>query len=359
MAKPIDFHRIKRVLVAKLRHHGDVLLTSPLFSYLKTTFPHLEIDAYIYRETLPILEGHSAISDYILYDKEWKKLPVHRRLLKEFALLRAIKKRGYDLVINLTEGDRGAIAAGVSRARYAIGFDPEGQGMKGKEKCYTHVIKHTPKPRHTVEKQLDALRCLGFFPLENERNLSFHIPTDANERVEGILNSHDFKKGEYVLIHPVSRWMFKTLPPKTIAEVIQFLHRQGKKVILTGSQEPAELKMNQEICALVPSIPILDLSGKIHLKELGALIKECALLISVDSLPLHLSSVFKTPVVAIFGPTCDQNWGPYQNPKSRVVTLPVSCRPCYRPGCAGSGKSDCLLTLPASKIIKAIEELIT
>ena len=69
-----DLSLVKRVLVIKMRHHGDVLLTSPLFTQLKKAIPHAEIDAFIYKDTLPMLEGHPAISDYLLYDKGWKKL---------------------------------------------------------------------------------------------------------------------------------------------------------------------------------------------------------------------------------------------------------------------------------------------
>jgi len=162
----IDFSKIQKVLVAKLRHHGDVLLSSPIFSILKERHPHLEIDVYIYSETLPMLEGHPAISDFLLYDKQWKKLPLHRRYLREMRLLKKIRRKGYDLVINLTEGDRGAIAAKVSRAPFAVGFDPEGGGMRGKKKCYTHVIKHTPRPPPHRGK---AARCpprLRNFPQE-------------------------------------------------------------------------------------------------------------------------------------------------------------------------------------------------
>ena len=62
-----------------------------------------------------MLEGHPGISDFILYDKKWKKLPFYKRYLQEMRVLKRIRKARYDLVINLTEGDRGAIAAKVSR----------------------------------------------------------------------------------------------------------------------------------------------------------------------------------------------------------------------------------------------------
>ena len=76
-----------------------------------------------------MLEGHPAISQFLLCDKRWKKLAQHRRLLEELKLLWKIQQKRYGLVINLTEGDRGAIAAKISQAPYAIGFDPQGQGM--------------------------------------------------------------------------------------------------------------------------------------------------------------------------------------------------------------------------------------
>ncbi|MGE0197180.1 MAG: putative lipopolysaccharide heptosyltransferase III [Simkaniaceae bacterium] len=351
MDSRLPFSKIRKVLVAKLRHHGDVLLASPLFSILKKHYPHLEIDSYLYSETLPMLEGHPAISNFLLYEKNWKKLPLHRRCFEEIRLLKKIRKRGYDLVINLTEGDRGAIAAKASRAPYAVGFDPQGGGMKGKKKCYSHVIKHTPRPRHTVEKQLDALRVLGIFPSFEERDLFFHIPEDAKERVESLLPDAPF-----VLIHPVSRWMFKTLPEETLAQVIRYLHERGEKVVLTASPDPEEMAMNARISQLAPGAQ--DLSGKISLKELGAVIEKAKMLITVDSVPLHLASALKKPTVAIFGPTCEENWGPYRNPKSRVVTLPMTCRPCYQPGCGGSGKSDCLTSLPAQLILEAAHELL-
>jgi len=345
----IDFLKLNKILVAKLRHHGDVLLSSPVFSILKNRFPHLEIDAYIYRETYPMLQGHSAISDFLLYDKNWKNLPLWKRYFYEMKLLSSIRKKGYDLVINLTEGDRGAIAAKVSKAPYAIGFDPQGQGMKGKHSCYTHLIKHTPKPRHTVEKQLDALRCLGIFPTLEERDLSFHIPENAVEKIKSLVN------GPFVLIHPVSRWMFKTLPIETVIAVGRYFQERGEQVVLSASPDPSEMKMNQEIAKALPGS--IDLSGKISLKELGALIDKSRFLFTVDSVPLHIASALKKPVAAVFGPTCDQNWGPYRNDKAHIITKALSCRPCYQPGCGGSGVSDCLETLSPDGIIQRLHEI--
>src|SRR5207245_2845053 len=83
--------------------------TAARFNALKARMPLAQIDAYIYKDTLPMLEGHPAIHAFHLYDYSWKRLALWRRIGREFALLRAIRGQGYDLVINLTEGDRGAL----------------------------------------------------------------------------------------------------------------------------------------------------------------------------------------------------------------------------------------------------------
>src|SRR5574342_677632 len=94
-----DLTNVKKILVIKLRHHGDVLLTSPVFSYLKSQLPAAVIDALIYLETAPMLEGHPAISKLHLYDKKWKEQSFFKRWKDEIALLKTIRGQRYDMLI--------------------------------------------------------------------------------------------------------------------------------------------------------------------------------------------------------------------------------------------------------------------
>lgn len=343
-----DLSHVRTILVAALRHHGDVLLSSPLFSCLKQALPQAEIDAYIYKETLPMVEGHWAINDYILCDKQWKKEGVVKKFFHEAGLLRKIKRGKYDLVINLTEGDRGAIAAKASSAKLCVGFDPKGSGMKGKAKVYTHLVKHGHHPRHTVEKHLDALRVLGLFPQPEQREPFFHIPDRAAVSMKPYEG--------YVVVHPVSRWMFKCWPAKKMAEVIGELQARGEKVVLTASSDREEIAM---IRAIQEVVEVEDVAGTISLKELGAIIRGAKMLVTVDSVPLHLASVFKTPVVVLFGPTSEETWGPWRHPNAKVVAEQMSCRPCYKPGCGSCGVSDCLETLSVESVTRAIQQVMS
>ena len=64
---------VKRALITKLRHYGDVLLASPVFSTLKRIGPHIEIDALVYSDTAPMLENHPAITRLFTIDRDWKR----------------------------------------------------------------------------------------------------------------------------------------------------------------------------------------------------------------------------------------------------------------------------------------------
>lgn len=352
-----DLSLVKRILIIKMRHHGDVLLTSPLFTNLKKVLPDAQIDAFIYKDTLPMLEGHPAISEYLLYDREWKKLSIFKKIGKEITLLKKIRSAGYDLVINLTEGDRGAIAAKISGAKIRVGFTPKSSRLFGKKKAFTHVVKACPHPRHTVERQLDVLRRIGIFPEQEERDLFLHIPLEAIQKISSMLEKEEILQGKYILIHPASRWKFKCLSTKQIADTIIALQNRGLKVVLSAGPDAQEIAMVDEIISMVPKDSVLNCAGKLTLKELSALIALSGALICVDSLPLHIASATKTPVVVMFGPTSDQNWGPWMHPKSKVVSRGFSCRPCYQDGCGGSKKSDCLLSIPVNAILSGLDEV--
>lgn len=343
-----DLTKVRKVLVIKLRHLGDVLLTAPVFSALKKALPHAKIDAFIWSECVPMLEGHPSVDGWIEYDRSWKKLRL-KRLFKEVFLLRKIRSQNYDLVINLTEGDRGALAAKISKAPIRVGFDPKKKGFWGKKGLYTHVVKACPGLRHTVERNLDALRALGIFPKLEERELFLHVPESAVSTVKKLTSSDSF-----ILIHPASRWRFKCWPVEKMRELTQELLAKGEKLVFSSGPDPMEKAMVDEI---VKGFPVLNLAGKVSLKELGALIQLAKTLISVDSAPLHMASALKIPTVAIFGPTSDVTWGPWKNPKARIVAQPFSCRPCYQDGCGGSKVSDCLHSLPVSKVIEVYESL--
>ena len=89
---PVDRALIHRVLVIKLRHHGDVLLTSPVFSVLQRALPGVECDALVYAETAPMLEDHPSIAQVHTIDRGWKRSGLLRQLRSESRLLSSAQR---------------------------------------------------------------------------------------------------------------------------------------------------------------------------------------------------------------------------------------------------------------------------
>lgn len=352
----IDVRAVRRALVIKLRHHGDVLLTSPVFTVLKNHAPHIEIDALVYADTMEMLSLHPAISELHSIDRGWKKQGVLNQFRHEFALMRRLQARHYDLVIHLTESNRGAWLAHRLGARWAVARRyPEKRGRFWRS-SFTHLYDVPAKPRHTVETHLDALRRLGVYPGQDERKLML-VPGDtADQSITALLQREGLSRHGFVHVHPTSRWMFKCWEADKFAALINTLLDAGEQIVLTAAPSEEERRYVARIVTQLRK-SVTDLSGQLNLKQLAALTANAKCLIGVDSVPMHIAAAMGTPVVALFGPSGDLEWGPWQVP-CRVITSTHSCRPCGMDGCAGSKISECLTSIPVDAVRMAFQELV-
>ena len=116
----IPLQSLARALVVKLRHHGDVLLASPVLSTLKAHAPDLEVDALVYDDTAPMLEGHPALAQLHAVGRGWHAFGAFARFSAERSLFRDLRARKYDLVVHLSEQPRGAWLARTLGARYNV-----------------------------------------------------------------------------------------------------------------------------------------------------------------------------------------------------------------------------------------------
>src|SRR4051812_23493778 len=158
-----------RALVVKLRHHGDVLLAAPVLSVLKAANPALEVDALVYDDTAPMLEGHPALSALHTVGRKWRGEGLAARFLNEKTLFKNLKKGSYDLIVHLSEQPRGAWLARALGARYSVAPRMADRGRFW-EKSFTHLYP-IAKRRHQVEVNLDALRRIGIQPAADQRKV--------------------------------------------------------------------------------------------------------------------------------------------------------------------------------------------
>jgi heptosyltransferase-3 len=354
-ADAIDVKALSRALVVKLRHHGDELLASPVFSVLKRAAPAIEIDALVYEDTRDMLSGHPAVANVFGIDRRWRSLGALGRAREEWRLFRTLRARGYDLLIHLTEHPRGAWLARSLGCRYAVAPDYRDRSKHWRSSFSHRFALPLNARRHMVEWNLDSLRRLGLQPGPGERALVLVPGREGEAEAERLVREHGVS--DFVNLHPASRWTFKCWPAARNAALVDALERRGQKVVITAAPDDAERRFVADIVSRCNARPV-DLSGKLSLKGLAALTARAKLFVGVDSAPMHIAAAMGTPVVALFGPSGPDQWGPW-TARARVVGSDVHpCRPCGIDGCGGGKVSDCLVTLPEEPVLAAVDALL-
>lgn len=298
----------QRILVIKLRHHGDMLLTTPVIQTLHENFPNAEIDVLLYKETESMLTHHPVINQCYHIDRQWKKLSKRQHIQHELALLTTLRQRHYHLVINLADQWRSAIITRMTAAPVRLGF------AFNKRKHWFWQSSHTElvavdqhETMHMVEQNLSILSPLQLSKTSTKATMSY-LTSDKN-KIDHLLVANNVGKN-YIVIHPASRWFFKCWSEHKMAELINGLEHQ--QIILTASPDENELAMLNDILSRCNSHNIVNLAGQLTLPQLAALIDNARLFIGVDSVPMHMAAALRTPHVALFGPSKLALWHPWE-----------------------------------------------
>lgn len=360
LADAVPLPDVRRVLVTKLRHHGDVLLTSPVFTTLKRAAPHADIDALVYAETAPMLARHPAIEQLHLIDRQWKTRGLLTQAREEWALMTRLRARHYDLLIHLTEHPRGLTLVRLLRPRWSVTRERDKRAALWR-RHFTHFFRLPARTeRHMVEQNLDALRRIGIQPNDADRQVVLVPGIDAERSVAALLATRGVAPQAFVQVHPGSRWMFKCWPAARTAALLDRIVADEGVPVLTGAADVRERALADAVLAAAQPATrarTVDLIGKLSLTELGALSGMARAFVGVDSAPMHIAAAMGTPTVALFGPSSEVAWGPWRV-EQRVIVSSHSCRPCGLDGCGGGKVSECLTTLPVVRVHDALSALL-
>lgn len=348
--------KFKSILVIKMRNIGDVLLTSPLFANLRLHYPDSRICALVNSGTEEMLTDNPDIDHIYIYNRSVKQESWKKRVSTEFRLLGRIRKEHFDLVVNLTEGDRGAIVALASGAPIRLGVSSQKRGFKGKDRIYTTLLPPPPLEMHAVDQNLRFLSALGLDAVH--KKVSFHFPESVKLDMIARLRANGLEPNKFFHAHVTSRWMFKTMPPAKMAFLLDALTEQtGLIAVLEAAPIPKELDYLHSVLSFC-RYPHISWEGDVSLKELGALSSLASFHVGIDSAPMHIAAAIDVPVLGIFGPMPVSNWGPWDNDllvspysaqrgiqttgKHIALQSSKQCVPCSKDGCNGSKISDCL-----------------
>jgi heptosyltransferase-2 len=139
---------------------------------------------------------------------------------------------------------------------------------------------------------------------------------------------------------PAKRW-----PARHFAELGRLLVEQGHQVWLFGSGKDAEI--TREIAAALPGA--VDLAGRTTLDEAIDLLSLAARVVTNDSGLMHVAAALDLPMAAIFGSSSPEFTPPLSR-HARVITLRLSCSPCFARACP-LGHTHCLEQLLPEQVL--------
>jgi predicted lipopolysaccharide heptosyltransferase III len=341
----------ERILIIKLRYIGDVLLATPVIRNLRLHFPRAHLAMMVNAGTDAILRHNRCVDEILTLDREhlksWNPLA---RLEAPLRYLRWVRARHFDCVVDLTDADRSALLAYASGARTRVGFIAEG---RWRGRLYTHLARAAFLRQHTVDYQLEAVRALG---LEiRSRELELPLASRGEAAAAAWLARQGVGEGApFLAFHPGARWWFKQWPAEHCAALADRIQAEdGLPVIFLGGTQEQEFLM--AVRARMRTQFRGD-AGGLELLEMAAVLRRARAFVGNDNGPMHIAAALGTPVVALFGPSDPQEWGP-RGAGHRVIYKEGYCTPCIHPRCV-RGEQNCLRVITVDEVAEAVRALI-
>jgi len=347
----IDATSIKRVLIRGTNWVGDAVMSVPAMREIRRCLPESRISLLIRPWVSDVYGKADFLDEVITFDKEG----LHQGLSGRRRLMSELRARQFDLAILLQNAFEAAFLAWWARIPLRIGYARDGRSL-----LLTHAIPIDPEVRqaHQVYYYLGVLAGAGFLKSQPWRSpkplptCDLDIRESDREAARSLLRKHGIEAGETLIgMNPgasyggAKRWL-----PGRFAEVADYLAgKYSARIILFGSG--AELPITRYVAEKM-KVSSVNLAGETTLGQLMGLIKECALLVTNDSGPMHLAAALAVPQVAIFGSTSDAATGPLSN-VAEVVRVPAECSPCFLRECPTDFR--CMIGITTGQVIDAAE----
>ncbi len=334
----------KRILLIKLASIGDVLRTTPLLIGLKDKYPNSHISWITSLESHSILEGNNFLDRLLLYDLD--------------SILR-LQVEKFDVVINLDKAKHAAALTELvkTQEKFGYGLSKEGNIYPiNKEAEYGFSLGLFDELKFRTNKksyQEIAFESVGL-EFKNEEYV-LNIDKRQEDFRNSFLYKHHLDQDDFKIglntgcgsIFPHKKWTMNGF-----VELVNSLKEScNSKIILLGGKD--EKDRNEEILERVGR-DVVDAGYGNSLKEFISIISCCDLVVSGDTLSLHIAIALKKKVVALFGPTCAQEIELYG--RGIKIVSSKGCTPCYKHKC--SKEPICMDLISAKEVFNVIQKLI-
>ena len=312
----------KRIIVTFLMHLGDLALTTPFLHVLRQAAPQAHITYLVDEKLKDVVENNPNIDEVMTIDKKGHDDSIFA--LYKFA--ETISKGNYDVLINLHPNERTSFIDFCAKVPVKVGF--------------SHFLfrpfltKVTPLNRqlHAADMYIDVLSQLGITNIENNGLEIFPSIEDKKTAAEFWLKQQITPQDKVIGFNIGSAVETKRWAPERFAQVADRLADEGYKTVFFGGSMDEE--MVNKASGYMKTAPIIA-TGCFTIGELAAVMQRCSLIITNDSGPMHVASSQKVPIVALYGPSHIDLYGPYTKQATVVTAIP----PCT--GCAKAMRHKC------------------
>jgi ADP-heptose:LPS heptosyltransferase len=340
----------QNILVIRLRAYGDTLLTTPLLRGLKTAYPAARLSVVMEPAMGAVLSGLPYVDEVIPFDRLGFKA---RGWLGEFlatlGFFRSLRKKKFDLVLDVLGTPRTAAMAYFSGAATRVGF------AFGIRRLAYNVVRVPAKgARYIADFSADLLRSLGHEP--DSLALDFRVPEKARQEAGKYLDSIGSASGRgVILVSPAGGWALKRYPTDLLRRAVALIQAETRlPVVLVWGPGEEEL-VRETVLGLKPEPQV---APPTDLALLGALLERAALLVANDGATKHLAVALGTPSLTLFGPTSDVAWHPPADPRHVSLKLDLPCMPCESHTCR-LGTHECFRALDPERVASAALEMLS
>jgi len=330
---------IRRILVSRIDHVGDVFMASSILPHLKKAYPDAKIDFMAGDWNLFLLRSNPLVDNVLVYNSF--KHVRNKGLIKRAAggltgfvkNVRRLRSSGYDLAIDLRAYPFNSIPLlYLGGVRYSVGFATGGFGF-----LLDGVVPYRTGT-HEASHLSDALASLGISVHEGGLRPRFVLSEEARKNAAGVLSGLGIEEGDrFVLIHTGSGNPAKLWKKEGWQELIRMIGKTGIKIALYDDVYP-DIKGAPRL----PEMPI---------ETFAAVTSRAAAFVGLDSFPAHLAASFDVPTVVIWSGIGDhRQWRP-AGEKVSVIRRDLKCSPCSRKN--GCETMECM-DISADECMKAL-----
>lgn len=309
---------IENVLVVQTSFLGDVVLSTCIWEKIHETYPNCKIDVLVRRGNEGLLSNHPFIHNILIWDKQGNK---YKNLLKTIG---QIRKKKYDLLINLQRYISTGLLTAFSGAKQCIGFKENPISFLF-SKNYDYISKES-----LTEHETDRYHRLIQEICGTEKSKMKLYPTQKDfDKINAKLQK------PFITMSPASVWKTKELPIEKWIELCNQFSSAYQIFLCGGSADKA---LCEEIYKSCNDNKPQIVAGDLTLLESAALFSKARMNYCNDSAPTHIASAMNARVTTFFLSTVPEFGFTPTSDLSNVVEVSdkLDCRPCGR-----HGKSKC------------------